>query len=57
MLDALKAYTERHSKRIEDLIDESYIVDYTLMGMEEVGYVEDTKVNGLLNGEEDVIMV
>ncbi|MCJ1350436.1 MAG: U3 small nucleolar RNA-associated protein 13 [Icmadophila ericetorum] len=57
VLDALKAYTERHSKRIEDLIDESYIVDYTLMEMEEVGYVEDTKVNGLLNGEEDVIMV
>lgn len=57
ILDALKAYTERHSKRIEDLIDESYLVDYTLIEMEEVGYVADKRVNGLMNGEEDAITV
>ena len=57
ILDALKVYTERHSKRIEDLIDESYLVDYTLIEMDEVGYIADKRVNGLMNGEEDTIMV
>lgn len=36
VVDALKAYTERHYQRVEDLIDESYLVEYTLREMEEV---------------------
>ncbi|KKF95826.1 putative U3 small nucleolar RNA-associated protein 13 [Ceratocystis platani] len=33
VLDALKAYSERHYKRIEELVDESYLVEYTLYEM------------------------
>ncbi len=41
MLDALGAYTERHYRRIEDLLEESYLVDFTLREMEETGFVDD----------------
>jgi U3 small nucleolar RNA-associated protein 13 len=34
VLDALTAYTERHYKRIEDLIDESYLVEWILSEMD-----------------------
>lgn len=46
LLAALEAYTERHYRRVEDLIDESYLIDFTLQEMEDVGYVEarDTEV-------------
>lgn len=40
LLAALEAYTERHYRRVEDLIDESYLIDFTLQEMEDVGYVE-----------------
>lgn len=40
LLAALEAYTERHYRRVEDLMDESYLVDFTLQEMEDVGYVE-----------------
>ncbi|KAL5604149.1 hypothetical protein BROUX41_002136 [Berkeleyomyces rouxiae] len=33
VLAALKAYSERHYKRIEELVDESYLVEYTLYEM------------------------
>ncbi|KAL9614782.1 MAG: hypothetical protein Q9167_000773 [Letrouitia subvulpina] len=36
MVDALRAYTERHYQRVEELIDESYLVEYTLGEMEEI---------------------
>ncbi|KAL9112465.1 MAG: hypothetical protein Q9227_003307 [Pyrenula ochraceoflavens] len=36
MLRALEVYTERHYRRVEDLMDESYLVDYTLKSMDEV---------------------
>ena len=35
VLDALKAYTERHYKRMEDLVNESYLIEYTLREMDE----------------------
>ena len=41
LLAALAAYTERHYKRVEDLVDESYLVDFTLREMEEAGFVKD----------------
>lgn len=44
ILTALAAYTERHYRRVEDLLDESYLVDFTLQEMEEVGYVEVREV-------------
>ncbi|KAJ2975837.1 hypothetical protein NUW58_g8247 [Xylaria curta] len=34
VLNALKVYTERHYKRMEDLVDESYLVEYTLREMD-----------------------
>lgn len=39
MLDALAAYTERHYKRVEGLLEESYMVDFTLREMEETGFL------------------
>ncbi|KAL8789871.1 MAG: hypothetical protein Q9213_000939 [Squamulea squamosa] len=40
VVDGLRAYTERHYKRMTELIDESYLVEYTLREMEEVGFVD-----------------
>ena len=37
VLEGLRAYTERHFRRMEELVDESYLIDYTLREMEEVG--------------------
>lgn len=34
--DALKSYTERHYRRVEELVEESYLVEYTLREMEDV---------------------
>lgn len=41
VLAALAAYTERHYKRVEGLLDESYVVDFTLREMEATGFVGD----------------
>lgn len=40
VVDALRAYTERHYRRMAELVDESYLVEYTLREMEEVGFVD-----------------
>lgn len=34
VLDGLKVYTERHYKRSEELVDDSYLIEYTLREME-----------------------
>ena len=34
VLDGLKVYTERHYKRMEELVDDSYLLDYTLQDMD-----------------------
>lgn len=34
VLNALQVYTERHYKRMEELVDESYLVEYTLREMD-----------------------
>jgi U3 small nucleolar RNA-associated protein 13 len=34
ILDGLKVYTERHYKRSEELVDDSYLIEYTLQEME-----------------------
>lgn len=36
VLNALKIYTERHYKRLEELVDESYLVEYTLQEMDDL---------------------
>ncbi|EXJ96061.1 hypothetical protein A1O1_01187 [Capronia coronata CBS 617.96] len=62
LLRALEVYTERHYKRMEDLVDESYLVDYTLREMDEVAGVAVGSEGPLAlengnSGSEDVIMV
>ena len=41
VLDAIRVYTDRHYKRCEELIEESYLVDFVVRGMEEGGFVAD----------------
>lgn len=41
MLQALMTYTDRHYKRIEELIEESYLVDFIVKEMEEGGFLAD----------------
>ncbi|KAF2142063.1 uncharacterized protein K452DRAFT_318377 [Aplosporella prunicola CBS 121167] len=36
IMDALGAYTERHYRRLDELVDESYLLDFTLREMDEV---------------------
>jgi U3 small nucleolar RNA-associated protein 13 len=56
LLRALEVYTERHFKRMEELVDESYLLEYTLRSMDEISGVD---VNGHAEIEEsngDVLM-
>ena len=41
VLQALMAYTDKHYKRVEELIEESYLVDFIVKGMEEGGFVSE----------------
>lgn len=54
VLNALKVYTERHYKRMEELVDESYLVEYTLQEMEDLAPTLDAAV-GTTKG--DVLML
>jgi U3 small nucleolar RNA-associated protein 13 len=58
VLDGLKAYTDRHYKRMEELLEESYIVDFVVKSMGEGGFVDsiDAAPNGRFDGA-DVVMV
>ena len=53
VLEGLRAYTERHYKRMEELVDESYLVDYTLREMEAVGFVDGE----IALASQDTVMV
>jgi U3 small nucleolar RNA-associated protein 13 len=59
VLDALRVYTERHYKRMEELVDESYLVEYTLRQMGEglLGSVNGNGVRDSIKEGEDVVMV
>lgn len=54
----IEAYSERHLKRVEELSEESWMVEYTLGEMEEVfGAVqEEGWVEKVVDGQADVIM-
>lgn len=63
VMDALKVYSARHYKRMEELVDESFVLEFTLKEME--GMIVDegygSGIDGLLRGAEsegdqDVIM-
>ncbi|KAI9730948.1 MAG: U3 small nucleolar RNA-associated protein 13 [Claussenomyces sp. TS43310] len=59
VLDALRVYTDRHYKRMEELADESYLVEYTLREMDDVAFSGDTILNenGDKEADQDMIMV
>lgn len=71
LYDGIRAYTERHLRRVEDLVEQSYLLDFTLREMDELagsgalalGEGREGKglngVNGIQHsGEEaDVLMV
>ncbi|TPX10456.1 uncharacterized protein E0L32_008675 [Thyridium curvatum] len=54
VLSALRAYTERHYKRMEELVDESYLVEYTLQEMDALAPALGGPAAG--SGDVDVIM-
>ncbi|EFE32163.1 uncharacterized protein ARB_01054 [Trichophyton benhamiae CBS 112371] len=55
ILEALAAYTERHYRRIEELVDESYLVEWVLGEMDGGVGSAAPALNG--TDEEDIIMV
>ncbi|CAD6445743.1 af163a07-fb5a-4e37-9ed4-3f81bdaa4f4f [Sclerotinia trifoliorum] len=58
VLDALRVYSERHYKRMEELVDESYLIEYTLRGMDGLGFIENDGAGaGALDIGGDTIMV
>ncbi|KAF1920080.1 WD40-repeat-containing domain protein [Ampelomyces quisqualis] len=58
VFDAIRVYSERHYKRIEELVDESYLLDFTLREMDEVGDLKAiTNGTSQLGLNRDVIMV
>lgn len=53
---ALEVYTDRHYKRMEELIDETYLLEYTLREMDEIAGTTAV-TNGVDGHSEDFIMV
>ncbi|KAF3903391.1 Beta-TrCP [Dactylellina cionopaga] len=53
IMEAMEKYTERHYGRVEELIGESYIVEYTLNQMEEAAFVDGRKEARVLVGKGD----
>lgn len=60
ILHALRVYTERHYKRMEELVDESYLVEYTLREMDDIAPAlgdGDASLEDGVDGQMDTIMV
>jgi len=57
VLEGLRVYTERHYRRVEELLDESYLVEYTLREMEGVMGGDVGVRQERTNGERNVIIV
>ncbi|KAM7217455.1 WD40-repeat-containing domain protein [Rhypophila decipiens] len=56
VLNALRVYTERHYKRVEELVDESYLVEYTLREMESLAPSLDVDEEEGAGMQMDVVM-
>ncbi|KAF9763642.1 hypothetical protein IL306_003046 [Fusarium sp. DS 682] len=56
VLHAIRVYTERHYKRTEDLVDESYLVEYTLQEMDDLAPMLEDENNLIKDAGEDVVM-
>lgn len=54
ILRALEVYTDRHYRRMEELVDESYLIEYTLREMNEMA---GTVFGVDEQGAQDVVMV
>ena len=54
VIDALRVYTERHYRRVEELWGESWLVEFLLGEMDQLGLGRDAATND--NGEKDVLM-
>lgn len=57
VLEGLRVYTERQYRRVEELVDESYLVEYTIKEIEEVMGGDIGVRQEEIHGEQDVIMV
>lgn len=62
VVQAIEAYTERHYRRMEDLVEESYLMDYTLLQMEKLLVDDAEKLKSSMDvvvrdSEKDVIML
>ncbi|PHH83794.1 hypothetical protein CDD82_2666 [Ophiocordyceps australis] len=60
VLHGLSVYTERHYKRMEELVDESYLVEYTLQEMDSLApqnKADDVEMKEADEGQVDSIMV
>ena len=55
ILDALKAYTQRHYDRIDDLVHESYLIEYTLAEMDQLGDVTNDDGHHSVAGDYDKV--
>ncbi|KAH6689616.1 U3 small nucleolar RNA-associated protein [Plectosphaerella plurivora] len=57
VLNAIKVYTERHYKRMEELVDESYLVEYTLREMDDLApAMDDLVMADAGDVERDIVM-
>lgn len=56
VLHAIRVYTERHYKRTEELVDESYLVEYTLQEMDDLAPMLENEDTMIKNASEDVVM-
>lgn len=59
IVHGLRVYTERHYRRMEELMDESYLMEYTLQEMDSFapgGAVEGPLGAKKMGGREDVVM-
>lgn len=56
VLHAIKAYTERHYRRMEELVDESFLVEYTLQEMDNFAPSADETAMDKIGADGDVVM-
>lgn len=56
VLHAIKAYTERHYRRMEELVDESFLVEYTLQEMDNFAPSTDEAAMDRIGVDGDVVM-
>lgn len=57
VVEGLRVYTERHYRRVEELWGESWLVEFLLGEMEQLGVGTEGEMEGGEDGGEDVVMV